>query len=118
MKRYEVIVNNEVFEVTLRELEAGEQITPSPQAAAPVTAKLQTESQSSPQDLEITAPMSGTIMKILVKEGQRVKAGDNLFILEAMKMENEIKAPKDGQVKSILVTESQQVETKQALAVL
>ena len=57
-------------------------------------------------------------MKILVKEGQSVKAGDNLFILEAMKMENEIKATQDGVIKSILVTESQQVETKQELAVM
>jgi glutaconyl-CoA/methylmalonyl-CoA decarboxylase subunit gamma len=45
----------------------------------------------------------GRIMDVLVKEGQVVKKGDDLFILEAMKMENRIFAPRDGVIKEILV---------------
>ena len=119
MKRYEVVVNDEVFEVSLRELKADETIEVTPQTSAVKTNDTPVAPTSNTQEgVVVSAPMSGVIMKILVKEGQNVKAGDNLFILEAMKMENEIKATQDGVIKSILVTESQQVETKQELAVM
>lgn len=59
----------------------------------------------------VTAPMPGKILKILVKEGEQVKTGQGLLILEAMKMENEIPAPKDGVVKKILVKEGDTVNT-------
>ncbi len=63
----------------------------------------------------VTAPMPGKILRILVKEGEQVKTGQGLLILEAMKMENEIPAPKDGVVKKILVKEGDTVDTGQAL---
>ena len=52
----------------------------------------------------VNSPMQGTILEIKVKVGDSVKSGDNLVILEAMKLENEIKAPKDGVVKEIRVS--------------
>ncbi len=55
--------------------------------------------------------MPGKILKILVKEGDQVKTGQGLLVLEAMKMENEIPAPKDGIVKKILVKEGDTVNT-------
>ena len=64
------------------------------------------------------APMAGTILRILVKEGQRVKKGENLIVLEAMKMENEIVADEDGVVRRILVKENDSVESDQALLIL
>ena len=119
MKRYEVVVNDEVFEVSLRELQADETIEVTPQTSAVKTNDTPVASTTNNQEgVVVSAPMSGVIMKILVKEGQSAKAGDNLFILEAMKMENEINATQDGVIKSILVTESQQVETRQELAVM
>ena len=63
----------------------------------------------------VTAPMPGKILRILVKEGEEVKTGQGLLILEAMKMENEIPSPKDGVVKKILVKEGDTVDTGQAL---
>ena len=57
----------------------------------------------------IKAPLPGNIFKILVKEGDEVKAGDNLLIMEAMKMENEIKAEKSGTVAAVKVTEGEAV---------
>lgn len=63
----------------------------------------------------VTAPMPGKILRILVKEGEQVKTGQGLVVLEAMKMENEIPAPKDGVVKKILVKEGDTVDTGQAL---
>ncbi|MFA4640979.1 sodium-extruding oxaloacetate decarboxylase subunit alpha [Pyrococcus kukulkanii] len=63
----------------------------------------------------VTAPMPGKVLKILVREGDRVRIGQGLLILEAMKMENEIPSPMDGVVKRILVKEGDAVDTGQAL---
>ncbi|WP_286233764.1 biotin/lipoyl-containing protein, partial [Romboutsia ilealis] len=57
----------------------------------------------------ITAPMPGTITNILVKDGDSVKKGQVLAILEAMKMENEIVAPRDGAITVISVDKGQNV---------
>ena len=59
----------------------------------------------------ISAPMPGTILEIKVKEGQSIKSGDVLFILEAMKMENEIVSPKDGVVNAIYTSKGATVNT-------
>lgn len=64
---------------------------------------------------EIKAPMPGSILNILAEAGQEVKAGDQLLILEAMKMENVIKSPGDGIVAKIHVDEKQSVEKNQVL---
>jgi len=63
----------------------------------------------------VTSPMPGKILRILVKEGESVKTGQGLVVLEAMKMENEIPAPKDGVVKKILIKEGDTVDTGQPL---
>lgn len=58
----------------------------------------------------IMSPLPGLIVKILVKEGDQVKAGQTLLIMEAMKMENEISAKADGTVTAIHVKEGDSVE--------
>ena len=58
--------------------------------------------------LNIVAPMPGTVSEILVKDGDVVKADDELVILEAMKMENPICAPRDGKVKEGIPPPAQQ----------
>jgi biotin carboxyl carrier protein len=64
---------------------------------------------------EIKAPMPGLIFDIKVKEGDEVKKGDAVLILEAMKMENILKSPGDGTVKSIKIKKGQSVEKNQVL---
>lgn len=66
-------------------------------------------------DSEVGASIPGHIMKILVKEGDAVKAGQSLAVIEAMKMETVMAATRDGKVDSILVKEGQQVKTGQLL---
>jgi biotin carboxyl carrier protein len=64
---------------------------------------------------ELKAPMPGLILSVAVAEGQEVKKGDPLLILEAMKMENIIKSPADGVVKGIKVRKGDSVEKNQVL---
>ena len=59
----------------------------------------------------VTAPMPGKVLRVLVKEGESVKTGQGLLVLEAMKMENEIPAPRNGVVKKIHVKEGDTVNT-------
>ena len=65
----------------------------------------------------IKAPMPGLILKTLVNEGDAVKSGDPLFILEAMKMENVFKAPDDAVIKKILIKQGDTVDKNQELIV-
>ena len=58
---------------------------------------------------------SGKISKLYVKVGDKVKKGDVLLLIEAMKLENEVNSPSDGEVAEVIVSKGQQVTTKQLL---
>ena len=66
----------------------------------------------------VTAPMQGTIVKVHHKAGERVAAGDPLFILEAMKMENEVRSPADGEIVDLRVQTGDRVAAGAVLAVV
>ncbi|WP_071145701.1 acetyl-CoA carboxylase biotin carboxyl carrier protein subunit [Bacteroides ihuae] len=70
-----------------------------------------------PED-KITSPMSGKVISIPVSEGQSIKAGDVLIVVEAMKMQNNYKASSDGKVKNILVKEGDTINGNQILITL
>lgn len=108
MKNYEIEVDGQVYQVKVRELPDDTDMKMEPK---PIN-KSETGGE------EINAPMSGTILRVLVKPGQAVEVGDNLFILEAMKMENEIQAPRSGVIKEILVKPNESVESDQELAIM
>lgn len=67
---------------------------------------------------EIMAPMPGAILDVRCQAGKAVKAGDVLFILEAMKMENEICASRDGTITSVCVNKGSTVETGTTLCTI
>ncbi|MBN8701813.1 MAG: acetyl-CoA carboxylase biotin carboxyl carrier protein subunit [Bacteroidetes bacterium] len=64
---------------------------------------------------ELKAPMPGLVIDILVKDGDSIKKGDSLLVLEAMKMENILKSPADATIKSIEVKKGNAVEKNQVL---
>ena len=132
--KYKVTLKNKVYEVEVEQGEAMlvdeyDAVAPvpvaAPVAAAPVAAAPAAAAPAAaPAPAAVAAgdavksPMPGNILKILVTQGQQVKEGDVLIILEAMKMENEIVATKSGSVAQILVTKGQVVETGSPLIVI
>ena len=115
MKVYKVKVNGKVYEVELESVseKAGTIAAPA-QPQAPVAAP----AAASGAGQEQKAPMAGTILDVKVSVGQQVKAGDVLFILEAMKLENEVVSTADGTVKQVLVNKGQAVTNQQALVIV
>jgi len=77
--------------------------------------KLGMDNMSNQKVNEVKAPMPGLLLNVMVKPGNQVFKGDNLLVLEAMKMENIIKSPTDGIVKSIEVEQSNAVDKNQVL---
>lgn len=80
-------------------------------AAAPATAAPSTGSSAKATGAgkAVTSPLPGVIIEVSVKEGQAVKAGQKIAVIEAMKMENEIQADVDGTVTAILVNKGDSV---------
>lgn len=103
IKTYNVKLNGKVYEVEIEEVKASQQPTMSATPQAAPAAAPAGEGQA------VEAPLQGSMFNILVKEGQSVKKGDVLAVLEAMKMENEIVAPVDGTVSAIHVEKGQNV---------
>lgn len=127
MKQYSFTINGTAYDVTIQSVEDGKadvtvngtpyqvqlgesvspEVTrndqPAPQAAAPQ------ESPEATGGVPVPSPLPGVIIEIAVKEGQAVRAGEKLAVLEAMKMENEICAPKDGTVTAIHVSKGDSI---------
>jgi biotin carboxyl carrier protein len=129
MRKFKINVNGNQYEVEVEEVTSGAQpspavkpapkATPAPKAAPqPKPVEEKKEVMVSEGEEAIEAPMPGTILSINVKEGDMVKSGQILLILEAMKMENEILAPRDGKVVSIGTTKGASVNTGEKLVVI
>jgi biotin carboxyl carrier protein len=69
-------------------------------------------------ELKLKAPMPGLIVDVPVEEGQEVAKGDNLIILESMKMQNEIKSPREGKIARVNVNAGDSVNQNQVLLIL
>lgn len=116
----QVTVNGETFEVFPEE----EQRIPS---SAPVSSPVSSVPASTPAPApagavpaaggkSITAPIPGTIISVLVKPGDKVKAGQEVMVLEAMKMKNSLRAPREGTIAAVLVDKGSSVKHGQPLA--
>ncbi|MGN1344357.1 MAG: biotin/lipoyl-containing protein [Traorella sp.] len=120
MKIYKVKVNGKTYEV---QLESVDEV--KTEAAAPSEVKTKeapkketskkASSSSSTNLVEVVAPIQGNVIDVKVKVGDKVKKGDVLLLIEAMKLENEVNSPCDGEVAEVIVSKGQQVTTKQLL---
>lgn len=105
-KSAEIKVNNSVYSVTARD------------QFDVLLEKLGLSNLNSVKLSEVKAPMPGMVLKVFVTENMTITKGDNLFVLEAMKMENIIKAPADAIVKSVKIKAGDKVEKGQVLLLL
>lgn len=114
-KTADVTVNGVSYQV---EMENAPAAPAAPVAAAPVAAAAPAAQAAAPapaakpagEGKSVTSPLPGVIIEVSVKEGQAVKAGQKVAVLEAMKMENEIAAPADGVVTSIRVAKGDSLQ--------
>ena len=113
MKQYTITVNGVAYDVTVEEKNGG--VVSAPKA---VEKSAPAASAAKEGNVAVSAPMPGKILAVKAKEGDSVKAGDVLLVLEAMKMENDIVAPQDGVVASINVKVGDSVESGAKLASL
>ena len=111
-KKFNVTVNGTTYEVEVEEVKVA---GGAPKAAAPAPAA---KVAAGAGEHSVDAPMPGKIIKLVAAEGQAVKAGDVLLILEAMKMQNEITADADGTVKKFNVAAGQSVKAHESLVIL
>lgn len=137
-RKFRVVINNKEYIVEVEEIggspivQSVQPVVEKPQqverpqqvpvqAAKPEPVKVeQPKEQAAPKTggVEVRAPMSGLIVKVHVSEGQRVKRGQKLLVLEAMKMENDIISEHEGTVLKVLVKEGDNVETQQTLLII
>ena len=128
MTKYRIKLNGKVYEMEVELVDANSASQPvktatSPVAPAPVreTAAPKTvATPSSPlnQAGAVTSPLQGTIIKINAANGDAVKAGQTIIVLEAMKMQNDIAAPKDGVLSDLAVAVGDNVKSGQVLFIV
>jgi len=135
MRKFQIKVDGKVYEVEVEEVGGNESSTGTISVSQSVT-KVKEEpvsqkaakpaSSSAPVKAptatvageEVVAPMPGKVLQLKVSEGDSVKDGDTLLILEAMKMENEIVANTSGSIKKINVAANDMVDTGDVLIVI
>lgn len=114
----EVTVNGKAYKV---EMEAPTKAAPkaaAPKAAAAAPTAPKTAVEAPAGGKKVVSPLPGSIIKVLVAEGQAVKKGDTLLTLESMKMENTVAAECDGTVTKVAVTAGQTVMQDDLLVVI
>ena len=117
MSKYRITVEGKTYEMDVELIGAnGAAVAPVAKTAAPVVstpkaapAPAASKPAANAGSGSVVAPMPGTILKVLKAEGDAVKSGDVVLVLEAMKMENEITAPADGVIASLSLTEGSTV---------
>ena len=101
-KFFDVTVNGATYEVEAENAPAAAPVA-QPVAAPVQAAPAAPAAKPAGAGEKLASPLPGVIIEVSVKEGQQVKAGQKVAVLEAMKMENEIPAPKDGTITEIHV---------------
>ena len=126
--KYRVKLNDKVYEVEVEQGEAqllkeydavsapaapvASPAAPAPVAAAAAPASAPAVAPAAPAGAgeTVKSPLPGSVVDVKITVGQKVKRGEVVMLIEAMKMENEISAPKDGTIVSVMVSKGSKVE--------
>lgn len=123
MTKLNITIEGKTYEVEVEEL-GGSAAAPSPVSATPSAPQAAPRAVPKPAAPKaaggdtVLAPMPGTILDVHVTEGQSVKAGEVLLILEAMKMANEVVSPRDGKIVKISTSKGAKVASGDLLVTL
>lgn len=134
VKKFRITIDGEIFEVSVEEIENKplrlENIREVKESAPVTKESIETKVNNAPKTIEkpqeeavtesrgtktVTAPLPGKILKVNVAPGSKIKKGDVLMTIEAMKMENEILASTNGTINKVFVETGNNVETKEKL---
>ncbi len=123
---YSVIMQNQSYEVVIEETDGIYEVSMGGRLytaevldeRAQLMMTQRTGTSVGSGEISIKSPMPGLIAAIPVTEGQEVKQGQTVIVLESMKMQNELKAPRDGTVQRISVAAGQSVEQNKLLVTL
>ena len=115
METYIVRVNGEEFEVEIEKAD-GSAAPAAPKAAAPAPKKAAKSGGGKGKGDPVVCGTAGKVFKIVANEGQQVKSGETIVVLEAMKMEIPVVAPKDGTISKIVVSEGESTTSGQTVA--
>lgn len=113
MKTYKVKVNGKSYIVELESVEESNATIVKKETKKEEKSKSETTNVKGAS--EVVAPIQGNVINVLVKVGQKVKKGDVLLLIEAMKLENEVNAHVDGEIIEILVSKGQNVANNEVL---
>ena len=121
LRKFKITIDGKIYLVEMEEIGGAPAAQPAPAAPATPAATPTPATPAAPAPAApvaptgegevVTAPMPGTVTKILVKDGDTVTENQPLMILEAMKMENEIVAPKAGTIGQVFATLNQNVNS-------
>ena len=121
MKRFLIKINGKTYDAEVEELQGSVAAAPSvgfasaaPQAAAPVAAPAAAPAAAA-GPASVTAPIPGTVLRLVKAVGDAVAAGDVVMIVESMKMENEVVAPEAGKISAIHVAAGAAINTGDVL---
>ena len=113
MKKYRVKVNGKTYNVVLESVE--ETVEAVTEEKKETVKKEETVEKDTSNTTNVFAPIQGNVLNVLVEKGKKVKKGDVLLLIEAMKLENEVNSPVDGEIVDVLVNKGQEVTNNQIL---
>jgi biotin carboxyl carrier protein len=120
-RNVQVTVNGKAYEVELKPSAVVAPVAPRSRSIAPAAAPAAAAPAASSAgggDGDVTAPMAGLVLNVLVRVGDTVNAGDDLLMLEAMKMENAITAHRSGKVTALNVAEGAAIGSGDTIALI
>lgn len=118
MRIYKIKVNGKTYRVELESIEEVKDEKVVEEKKEEKKAEPAPKPVANSEGRSVESPIQGTVVNIKVKPGDKVKKGDSLLVIEAMKLENDVVSPYDGEVVEVLVSKGQSVAAKDVVVTI